>query len=335
MSKKLLALFIAAILMTHSNQVFVKVNNNVQEENKTEISLISPKDEASIELSIFKDVVDSKNILDEVPTFNNMPYVEVNNNTPYFVNTTTKEEFEIYSKLDNLGRCGVAFANIGTNLMPTEARGSIGMVKPSGWQTTRYDDLIDGKYLYNRCHLIAYELSGENANTLNLITGTRYLNIQGMLPFENKVANYVKQTKNHVLYRVTPIFEGDNLVASGVLMEGYSVEDKGKGISYCVYCYNVQPGININYADGNSFVEEDSGTNTIIPELIITTPTPEVIELVEPKEYTYVLNINSGKFHYPSCSSVGQILDKNRVDYNGTREELINKGYSPCKRCNP
>ena len=190
--------------------------------------------------------------LNDIPPFNDTAYIEVNNNTPFFTDITITEPFELYTPLDELGRCTVAFANICPEIMPTEKRGSIGMVKPSGWQTTKYNDLIDGNYLYNRCHLIAYELAGENANTLNLITGTRYLNIQGMLHFENKVADYVKYTGNHVLYRVTPIFDRDNLVANGVLMEGYSVEDQGEGIQYCVYCYNVQPGIGIDYSNGNS-----------------------------------------------------------------------------------
>ena len=163
----------------------------------------------------------------------------------------TTSSFERYAPLDSLGRCGVAYANIGKDIMPTEERGSIGMVKPSGWHSIRYEN-VDGKYLYNRCHLIGYQLSAENANTSNLITGTRYLNIQGMLPFENMVADYIRETGNHVLYRVTPIYEGDNLVASGVLMEAYSVEDEGDGICFNVYCYNVQPGIVIDYATGAS-----------------------------------------------------------------------------------
>lgn len=158
-----------------------------------------------------------------------------------------------------MGRCGVAYASVGKDLMPTEERGSIGQVKPSGWHTIKYDN-VDGKYLYNRCHLIGYQLTAENANEKNLITGTRYLNVQGMLSFKNMAADYVKETGNHVLYRVTPVFEGSNLVESGVLMEAESVEDKGEGILYCVYVYNVQRGININYATGDSPV---SGTKSL------------------------------------------------------------------------
>ena len=190
--------------------------------------------------------------LDSIQDFTDKPYVILNNNKPNFdekyFNT---KSFEEYSELDSLGRCGVAFANIGKDLMPTEPRGEIGMVKPSGWQISKYD-FIDGKYLYNRCHLIGFQLAGENANNKNLITGTRYLNVQGMLPFENAVAEYVKTKNKHVLYRVTPIFKEKNLVASGVQMEAESVEDKGKSICFNVYVYNNQPGVEIDYKTGKS-----------------------------------------------------------------------------------
>ena len=190
--------------------------------------------------------------LSDVPEYAGTPYVELNNNEPDFSEEDlTTQSFETYSGLDALGRCGTAYANIGLDLMPTEERGRIGQVKPSGWHTVKYD-VVDGKYLYNRCHLIGYQLSGENANERNLITGTRYLNVDGMLPFENMVADYVKETGNHVLYRVTPVFEGMNLVATGVQMEALSVEDNGEGISYNVFVYNVQPGISIDYQTGES-----------------------------------------------------------------------------------
>ena len=193
--------------------------------------------------------------LSEIPEFNGEPYVEVNENVPFFTDEEIVEEsYEFYSELDELGRCGVTIACIGQDIMPTEERGVIGSVRPSGWHTIKYD-IVDGKYLYNRCHLIGYQLAGENANVKNLITGTRYLNIQGMLPFENMVANYVEETDNHVMYRVTPIYEGDNLVASGVLMEAISVEDGGEGIRFNVYCYNAQPGIVIDYATGDSYLK--------------------------------------------------------------------------------
>lgn len=193
--------------------------------------------------------------LDSIPAYDGKAYVAVNDNVPFFTDSElTTDAFEYYSELDSLGRCGVTYANVCKEIMPTEERGKIGMVKPSGWHTVKYD-VVDGKYLYNRCHLIGYQLSGENANTRNLITGTRYLNVEGMLPFENMVADYVKETENHVLYRVTPIFEGDNLVANGVLMEAKSVEDNGAGILFNVYCYNVQPGVTINYANGESSLD--------------------------------------------------------------------------------
>ena len=191
--------------------------------------------------------------LKDYAAYNGEPYVELNDNVPNF---TTREKnntkaFENYHRLDTLGRCGTAYANICKELMPTEKRGAIGMVKPSGWNTVKYD-VVDGKYLYNRCHLIGFQLAGENANKKNLITGTRYLNVDGMLPFEDEVADYVKDTDHHVLYRVTPVFKGDNIVAEGVEMEAYSVEDKGKGICFHVFVYNVQPGVTIDYATGES-----------------------------------------------------------------------------------
>lgn len=190
---------------------------------------------------------------DDIPEFDETSaYVIINDNIPEFDESEyTTESFEIYSELDSLGRCGVAYANICQEIMPTEERGEIGSIKPTGWHTVKYD-IVDGKYLYNRCHLIGYQLAGENANEKNLITGTRYLNIEGMLDFENEVADYVEETGNHVLYRVTPIFEEDNLLASGVQIEAYSVEDNGEGICFNVYCYNAQPGVTIDYETGDS-----------------------------------------------------------------------------------
>ena len=191
----------------------------------------------------------------DIPEYSGNAYITINNNIPQFDDEQKKstEEFEYYSDLDSLGRCGTAYANICPNLQPTEKRGEIGQVKPSGWHTVKYNDIIDGNYLYNRCHLIGYQLAGENANEKNLITGTRYLNVVGMLEFENKVDKYVDDSGNHVLYRVTPVFEGDDLVASGVHMEAWSVEDDGDGICFNVYCYNVQPGIGIDYLTGDSW----------------------------------------------------------------------------------
>ena len=193
--------------------------------------------------------------IDDIPEYSGEPYVILQDNQPDFdLEDLTLEPFETYSELDSLGRCGVAYANICLEIMPTEPRGDIGQVKPSGWQTVKYD-CVEGKYLYNRCHLIGYQLAGENANKQNLITGTRYMNVTGMLPFENMVDDYVEDTENHVLYRVTPVFDGDNLVASGVQMEAFSVEDEGEGVCFNVFVYNVQPGIVINYATGESWEE--------------------------------------------------------------------------------
>lgn len=279
--------------------------------------------------------------LSDVPAYSGKAYISVNGNVPYFTAAElTTTSFETYSDLDTLGRCGVTYACIGQDLMPTKERGSIGMVKPTGWHTVRYDDLVDGKYLYNRCHLIGYQLTGENANTKNLITGTRYLNIEGMLPFENMVADYIQETNNHVLYRVTPIFEGNNLLANGVLMEGYSVEDKGAGVSYCVFAYNVQPGIEIDYATGESKLadgaqHEEQKTATVTPT---PSPEPEKQEPVngsEASQADYILNTNTKKFHYPTCSSVNDMKEKNKQEFFGTCDEAISNGYSPCGRCKP
>lgn len=253
------------------------------------------------------------------------PYIKVNGNVPRFSDEEKKTAaaFENYSDLDALGRCGVAFACVGKETMPTEERGPIGSIKPSGWHSVKYD-FVDGKYLYNRCHLIGYQLTAENANEKNLITGTRYLNTKGMLPFENMVADYVKETGNHVLYRVTPVFEGKNLVASGVYMEAYSVEDGGDGICFYVYVFNRQPGVKIDYLTGDSVadgtVESASGETTCA-------------ENEETK--TYVLNISNGKFHLPDCDSVKKMKTENKQTMKCKRSELINAGYSPCGSCKP
>lgn len=255
--------------------------------------------------------------LESIPEYTGDPYVVINENVPFFTESNfTEEAFETYSDLDELGRCGAAFANVGKETMPTEERGQIGMIKPSGWQTVKYD-CVDGKYLYNRCHLIGYQLSAENANEKNLITGTRYLNVSGMLPFENMVADYIKNTGNHVLYRITPIYQDKNLVASGVLMEAQSVEDDT--IRFCVYCYNVQPGIQIDYATGKSSLAAGSEEASKAPD----------------QEATYILNENSKKIHTPDCPSVQDTKPKNRKEYHGLLQELLDDGYTGCKNCNP
>lgn len=262
---------------------------------------LTPQQQAAIDLS-------------SLPEYSGQAYVELNNNVPFFTEEDlTSASFEEYSPLDELGRCGAAYACISTDLMPTEPRDSIGQVKPSGWKTAKYD-FVDGKYLYNRCHLIGFQLTGENANERNLITGTRYLNVTGMLPFENLTADYIKETGNHVLYRVTPVFTGDELVARGVVMEAMSVEDKGDGVLFNVYCYNVQPGVTIDYATGDSAL--DSTTD-------------------EGEQVSYILNTNTKKFHLPSCPSVNEMKPEYRQEYDGSRAILEAQGYSPCGRCKP
>ena len=254
--------------------------------------------------------------LDTVPAYAGEPFVILNDNIPLFeASDYTTESYEFYEDLDALNRCTLTVACIGRELMPTEAREAIGQVKPSGWQTAKYD-FVDGKYLYNRCHLIGFQLSGENANARNLITGTRYMNVEGMLPFENMVADYIKETDNHVLYRVIPIYKGDNLVASGVTMEAWSVEDNGEGICFYVYVYNVQPGVVINYADGTSYAEE-----------------PVAEEGAETAEY--VLNTGSGKFHFAFCGQAQNIKAENKETFTTTRSQMLAWGYEPAGCCKP
>lgn len=282
--------------------------------------------------------------LADIPAYSGEPYVAINDNVPYFSDAEkTTTSFEDYSALDSLGRCGVAYSCVGTETMPTEKRGSIGQIKPSGWHTVKYD-FVDGKYLFNRCHLIGYQLTAENANERNLITGTRVLNIDGMLPFENMTADYIKETGNHVLYRVTPMFDGNDLVAKGVLMEAKSVEDDGDGILFCVFAYNVQPGVTIDYATGNNEADgtQSSQTSTttaaaVVPaeSAVVATPTPEPVVEQVPQGTTYILNTNTKKFHYPSCGSVKQMKESNKQSYTGSRDDVIAMGYVPCKKCNP
>ena len=253
--------------------------------------------------------------LSEIPAYSGEPYVILEDNQPEFdLEDFTLSCFESYSSLDYLGRCGVAYANVGLDTMPTEERESISSVEPTGWENARYD-FVDGGYVYNRCHLIGFQLTGENANEKNLITGTRYMNVEGMLPFENMVADSIASTGNHVLYRVTPIFEGADLLASGVQMEAISVEDEGEGVCFNVYVYNVQPGVAIDYATGENWLDEEA--------------------LSQGEVRQYVLNTSSHRFHLPDCPSVADMKQSNRQDYEGTRELLIAQGYQPCGSCNP
>lgn len=281
--------------------------------------------------------------LQYVPEYHGEPFCEINNSLPFFKEQElTTEVYESYPPLDALGRCGECMACIGQELMPSEKRGSIGMVRPSGWQLVRYDGLVDGNYLFNRCHLIAHMLTGQNANACNLITGTRYLNKEGMLPFEIMTADYIRETGNHVLYRVTPIFEQENLVASGVLMEALSVEDDGEGLRFNVYCYNVQPRITINYLNGDSRLDDEAEESSepdiiLLPDISESDDVPDRILPAEEQEQQpdYILNVKRKKFHDPSCPSVADINEHNKEAYIGDREALIEQGYQPCGRCKP
>lgn len=315
MKKKLTLLLSAVILLLTSCWRLLPVNEN-HADTIPKIEVIRTESEIDSEES--PSEFDSS----QVPVYAGNEYTTINDNIPFFAaDDTLPAGYEFYSPLDELGRCGPAMALVGKETMPTEERGEIGMIKPTGWHTVKYPGIVDGNYLYNRCHLIGYQLSGENANEKNLITGTRYFNVTGMLPFENEVADYVKNTGNHVMYRVTPVFAGDNPVANGVLMEAYSTEDNGEGVCFCVFIHNVQPGIEIDYATGDSWIsgaaQKESDENT------------------DDSDIDYVLNTSTYKFHLPDCDSVTDMKPQNRKDYSGNRQDLINQGYDPCKRCNP
>lgn len=298
--------------------------------------------------------------LDAIPAYDGKAYVAVNNNEPFFTDSDmTTTAFENYSDLDSLGRCGVAYANICKDIMPTEERGKIGMIKPSGWHTVKYD-VIKDRYLYNRCHLIGYQLAGENANPKNLITGTRYLNVEGMLPFENLVADYVNNTGNHVLYRVTPMFSGSNLVANGVLIEAKSVEDNGGGILFNVYCYNVQPGVGINYENGDSWLDGttpqkqsaqtdtpknegsqssdgsgagESGSSSSTTESASSGSDSSAAENSDAdssnSETMVHITATGKKYHRAGCRTL------KKSDTEVTLDEAKSMGLSPCGICNP
>ena len=279
-----------------------------------------------------------------IPAYSGSPYVILNDNVPSFTaEEITALSYEYFSPLDTLQRCGYVEASVGFDLMPTEDRESISSVKPSGWLNKSYD-FVDGGYLYNRCHLLGFQLTGENANKLNLITGTRYMNVDGMLPFENMVADYVRETKNHVMYRVTPIYIGNNLVAHGVQLEALSVEDGGEDICFNVYVYNVQPRITIDYATGDSrqndetdyaetAIDGQNGSATLPPTE--EAEPDEGGDIAEGEEREYVLNTRSKKIHLPSCSAVDDIADHNKSTVTATLESLLNGGYSACGTCKP
>ncbi len=313
--------------------------------------------------------------LSDIPAYAGKPSVEVNGNQPAFTDEELiSDSFESYSELDELGRCGQAYALVGRETMPQGKRRSIGMIKPSGWQLSEYD-WIDGRYLFNRCHLIAFALAGENDNPLNLITGTRTMNAQGMLPFEERVAAYIDRTGNHVLYCVTPMYAGDDLVASGVLMEARSVEDDGSGVAFCVWCYNVEPGVVIDYATGenragdpmteryaesgqagadakptgdspdspsagadgtrNSDGREGAADAGAAAAAGAATASSTTSQPAHERAQTYVLNVNTHRFHHPDCASVPTIKEKNKRVVEATRSDLEAKGFKPCGVCKP
>ena len=254
-----------------------------------------------------------------VPDYTEEPIYVYNNNQPLFTKQEiTDDAYESYSDLDELGRVGTATACLGPETLPTEYREDISSVTPSGWINHSYD-IVDGGYLYNRCHMIGFQLSGENDNEENLFTGTRYMNVDGMLPYENQTKEYIDETDNHVMYRVTPDFEDNNLVCDGVLMEAYSVEDNGSGLSFCIYVYNVQPGITIDYTTGENY----------------TSNTTQTSDTTNTKDTTYILNTNSKIIHIPSCNSVAKMAQHNKKEYTGSYEALIKEDYHPCQNCNP
>ena len=263
--------------------------------------------------------------ISNLPAYSGKDYVELNNNIPWFTAAEkVTKSYETYGDLDALGRCTVVMACCGRDLMPTTDRGNISSIKPTGWVQAQYS-IVNGGNLYNRCHLIGWQITGEDANANNLITGTRYFN-ENMIPYENMIADYIKETNNHVMYRVTPVFEGNNLVASGAIMEAWSVEDDGDGICFNVYLYNVQPGVVIDYATGESYLEADGGPTT--PGEETTYPDDGLLHLV--------LNKSSKKIHKPNCSGVKQMSEKNKLEFDGTWEELeayYNQGYKDCGTC--
>lgn len=300
-------------------------------------------------LSVFKSVITTADSTGTIPV--SADSVIINDNKPLFsldfldMLVDDNADYEYYSELDSLNRCGTAYAVICKNIMPTEKRGEIGSVKPTGWQTAKYDkSVISDMYLYNRCHLIGYQLAGENANNKNLITGTRFMNVVGMLPFENQVSDYIKNSPdNHVLYQVTPVFDSDNLVAYGVIMSGLSCEDYGAGVSFCVFCPNVQPMIKIDYATGDNYQNGENWYTGNVPSFInddSDSEQPEETSYYDQNKLTidaadceYVLNENSKKYHRPDCDAASKISENNRRFYNGDTAELEAQGYEPCKIC--
>ena len=318
----IMMLNLAACKNTPNLESFIPDNEPVIEIETSVPTVNTP--EPSIDPSIYGDVNGIT-----------VPYIELNNNRPLFteadIERAQTENFEIYSELDEYRRCQVAYANICQELMPTEERDEIGSVKPSGWCQAKYENVVQSNpaYLYNRCHLIGFQLAGENANTKNLITGTRYFNVEGMLPFENQIANYVHETNNHVLFRVTPIYNNNNLVANGVIMEAISLEDRGESIYFNVFVYNVQPGVYIDYATGESYLLEN------YQEILNNVYNNESDTDIPESTVTYVLNTNSKKIHEIDCESVANISEHNKFETNKSLSELKEEGYEPCGICKP
>lgn len=330
-----------------SKQTIEEIENNQQ--NSTEENINESKEKKENPSVIENTAISSLDLNKlNIPEYSGNPYVIINNNVPYFLDSElTTNSYEFYSPLDNLGRCGVVYACVGKDIMPNEERGSIGQVKPTGWQTVKYD-IVDGKYLYNRCHLIGFQLTGENANTQNLITGTRYMNVEGMLPFENMVADYIQETENHVMYRVTPIFKDNNLLASGVLIEAKSVEDNGEDILICVYCYNVQPGIDIDYTNGNNSLNNSinqtseqkqntvNQTQTNNPPKSETQPEPTPDSTPQPEstpntgsEIIVWKSATGEKYH--SINNCGKMNPAKASQL--TESQAISMGLGKCSKC--
>lgn len=352
-----------------SEDVVSSKNDASSKESSSKLETTSSKEETTTKNNNSTEIVSSESVtsgvgsgkavkinLSDIPTYSGNAYITINNNIPNFsADELTTTAYETYSDLDSLGRTQIALASVGIETMPVsnEERSSISHIKPSGWNQATYDN-ISGKYLYNRCHLIGWQLSAENDNKKNLITGTKYLNVNGMLPFENMVADYISETNNHVAYRITPIYEGNNLLASGIQMEAYSIEDNGAGICFNVYCYNVQPEITINYADGSSSGPSSSATSTpaVTSSQENTTSTTSLKEEITSETIsqpdntadnsndncnstTYILNTNTKKFHESTCHHVKKISEENYSETNETRDEVIAKGYEPCGTCKP
>ena len=345
--RQFLILLLSVVLLTGCSSTNDRPTNTSQSDNQVTETTESTESQ------------DSTSWLDKdsIPAFDGVTYdIMINNNVPYFTDEEMQSSYDLFSlsEMDSLGRCGTAMAVLSKETLATTERGSIGMIKPSGWQTVRYDDIVDGKYLYNRAHLLMFAVtdgsSGGRTNVEeNLITGTRYFNANtdhGMLHYEDILLDYIESSSNHVLYRVTPVFEGDNLVAKGVLMEAKSMEDNGNDIQFCIFIYNEQPGITINHSNGDSHIQTEEELNALrvndnsayAPngiEAPILKTTENDSNIQESTNTTYILNINSKKIHRPDCSSVDSMSESNKQETNESIAELEAQGYTTCQRCNP